>query len=193
MMFEQNVMPLETFLKALPTVQVVFVIIGLCTGFGFVFYFKQENNLRFSGNWNTKVLTGATSDSIEYDHNKESINNDNKDRETNMNDIQQIKTGSIGKGIIWMIFISIILFWLPVVGPFIAGLVGGKKSGGVMAGISAAVLPGLIFGALLFAMASTISGFPLIGAIAGAGGIALALAHVGPLLIGAIIGGLFAK
>lgn len=77
-------------------------------------------------------------------------------------------------------------------GPFIAGLVGGKRAGGVGAAIGAVFLPAIIFGFILFTIATTISGIPLIGAIAGGGGAILALAHVGPLLIGAIIGGLFA-
>lgn len=102
------------------------------------------------------------------------------------------KKGSIGSAILWMFFISLLLFWLPILGPFIAGLVGGKKAGGVSAAISAVFLPAIIFGVLLFALTSTISGLPLIGAIAGAGGAVLALAGVGPLLVGAIIGGLFA-
>jgi len=103
------------------------------------------------------------------------------------------KKGSIGSAIMWMLFISLLLFWLPIFGPFIAGLVGGKKAGGVGAAISAVFLPAIILGVLLFALSSTISGLPLIGAIAGAGGFVMALAGVGPLLVGAIIGGLFAK
>jgi hypothetical protein len=100
--------------------------------------------------------------------------------------------GSILAGIIWMFIISVLLFWLPVVGPLIAGLVGGKKSGGVGSAIAAVFLPGIIFGILLFFLSASLSGLPLIGVIAGAGGLILALAHVGPLLIGAIIGGLIA-
>jgi len=100
--------------------------------------------------------------------------------------------GSILAGIIWMFIISVLLFWLPVVGPLIAGLVGGKKSGGVGRAIAAVFLPGIIFGILLFFLSAFLSGLPLIGVIAGAGGLILALAHVGPLLIGAIIGGLIA-
>ncbi|MFT7128436.1 MAG: hypothetical protein ACI89U_000543 [Gammaproteobacteria bacterium] len=102
------------------------------------------------------------------------------------------KNGSVIGGIFWMFFISILLFWLPVVGPLIAGIVGGKKSGGVGAAMAAVFLPSIIFGALLFSLAASISGLPLIGAIAGAGGVVLSLAHVGPLLIGAIIGGALA-
>lgn len=100
--------------------------------------------------------------------------------------------GSITAAILWMFLISILLFWLPVVGPFIAGLVGGKKAGGVGAALAAVFLPALILGVALFLLGSALTGLPLIGAIAGAGGIFVALAHVGPLLIGAIVGGLFA-
>ena len=101
-------------------------------------------------------------------------------------------TGSIGAGIVWMFIISILLFWLPVIGPLLAGLVGGKKSGGVGNAVAAVFLPGVVFGLLLFFLASSLTGVPLVGAIAGVGGIALSLVHIGPLLVGAIIGGLIA-
>jgi hypothetical protein len=102
------------------------------------------------------------------------------------------KKGSIGAGIVWMFIISLLLFWLPVIGPLIAGLVGGKKSGGVGNALLAVFLPGIVFGVLLFILATALTGIPLIGSIAGAGGLRLCLAHVGPLLVGAIIGGLIA-
>jgi hypothetical protein len=91
-----------------------------------------------------------------------------------------------------MFFISLLLFWLPVLGPLIAGVVGGKKAGGVGAAIVAVFLPGILFGIVLFLLASGLSGIPLLGAIAGAGGFALSLVHIGPLLVGAIIGGVLA-
>lgn len=102
------------------------------------------------------------------------------------------KNGSVIGGIFWMFLISLLLFWLPVVGPLIGGIVGGKKAGGVGAALAAVFLPCIILGALLFSLAASISGLPLIGVIAGAGGVVLSLAHVGPLLIGAIIGGALA-
>ena len=102
------------------------------------------------------------------------------------------KNGSVVGGIIWMFIISVLLFWLPILGPLIAGLVGGKRTGGVGSAIAAVFLPGIVFGTILFGLASSLSGLPLIGAIAGAGGLILSLAHIGPLLIGAIIGGLMA-
>ena len=97
--------------------------------------------------------------------------------------------GSISAAIGWMFLLSLLLFWLPVVGPLIAGFVGGRKAGGVGKAIAAVFLPGLIVGAALFVFATVLLAVPLLGAIAGFGGFAIAIAHVGPLLVGAIIGG----
>jgi hypothetical protein len=102
------------------------------------------------------------------------------------------RKGSILSAVIWMVLISLLLFWLPVIGPLIAGIVGGKKAGGVASALIAVFLPGIMFGVALFLLATVLTGIPLIGMVAGAGGFALSLAHVGPLLVGAIIGGLLA-
>ena len=100
--------------------------------------------------------------------------------------------GSIFMGAVWMLVLSILLFWMPVAGPLLAGFVGGRKAGGVMAAIVAAVLPGLVMGVALFFLGSLLTGLPLFGAVAGMGVFALSLFHVGPLLLGAIVGGLMA-
>jgi len=118
---------------------------------------------------------------------------------------QEIKTGKIELkqnktigggamiGMVWMFLISILLFWLPVLGAFIAGIIGGKKSGGIGSAFAAVFLPSIIFGIILFSIATSLSGIPMIGAIAGGGGFILSLAHIGPLLVGAVIGGALAK
>ncbi len=100
------------------------------------------------------------------------------------------KKGSVVSGMIWMLVFSLLLFWAPVAGPLLAGVVGGKKAGGVGNAILAVFLPGILFGVVLFFLATVLSGLPLLGAIAGAGGFVMAAAHVGPLLVGAIVGGL---
>lgn len=100
--------------------------------------------------------------------------------------------GSITSGIIWMFLLSILLFWLPLLGPFLAGLVGGKKAGGVGHALAAALLPAFVFAVAMFLLATVLTGMPLVGAIAGAGGFVLAISHIGPLLLGAFIGGLLA-
>lgn len=100
--------------------------------------------------------------------------------------------GSILAGMMWMFILSLLLFWLPVVGPIIAGALGGRAAGGVGAGILAVFLPGLFIGVALFLLATSLTSVPLLGAVAGLGGLVLASLHVGPLLLGAVIGGLIA-
>ncbi|MBD3649580.1 MAG: hypothetical protein HUJ31_19480 [Pseudomonadales bacterium] len=114
------------------------------------------------------------------------------DKEVEVREVYVEKPGSILAGMIWMAIISLLLFWLPVVGPLLAGIVGGKKAGGVMNGIIAVFLPGIILGALLFIFSSALTGLPVIGLVAGAGAFMLVMISVGPLLIGAIIGGALA-
>ena len=97
-------------------------------------------------------------------------------------------TGSISRGMVWMLVLSILLFWMPVLGPLIAGFVGGRKSGSVSNAILAALLPGVLIGAAAFFFASLLTLNPLFGFLAGMGGAGLALAHVGPMLIAAIVG-----
>src|SRR5947207_3490120 len=98
------------------------------------------------------------------------------------------KSGSIGSAILWMFIISTLLFWLPVIGPLIAGIVGGRKAGDLGSAVLAVFLPGILIGVLLFFFSTALTGIPLIGMVAGAGGLILGLAHAGPLLLGAIIG-----
>ena len=89
-----------------------------------------------------------------------------------------------------MFILSILLFWMPIFGPLIAGFVGGRKAVTLSNAIIAVFLPGIIFGIAFFFFASLLTGIPLLGFLAGAGGLALATAHIGPLLLGAIIGAL---
>jgi hypothetical protein len=99
------------------------------------------------------------------------------------------KQGSIGSAMVWMFVISVLLFWIPILGSLIAGFVGGRKAGSVGSAIVAVFLPGIIFFIVLFLLAASLVGVPLIGIAAGAGGLMLSLLHVGPLLIGGILGG----
>lgn len=100
------------------------------------------------------------------------------------------REGSVIGAMIWMFVLSVLLFWLPVAGPLIAGFVGGRKAGTIGNAILAAILPAILFGAVLFFLGSVLTGVPLLGLIAGAGGAILALSHVAPLLVGAIVGAL---
>jgi hypothetical protein len=101
----------------------------------------------------------------------------------------RVKQGSIGAAMVWMFVLSILLFWLPVVGGLIAGFVGGRKAGSLGSAIVAVFLPGIIFFVTIFVLAASLIGIPLIGVAAGLGGVWLSVLHVGPLLVGAILGG----
>jgi hypothetical protein len=92
---------------------------------------------------------------------------------------------------VWMLVISLLLFWLPFVGP-LGGLVGGRKAGGVGRAILAALVPAFITAVLLFVFATLLTAMPLLGAVAASGGFVLVAAQVGPMILGAILGGLMA-
>jgi hypothetical protein len=97
--------------------------------------------------------------------------------------------GSILAAALWMIGLSIVLFWLPVLGPLIAGVVGGRVAGGVGRAVLAALLPVLILAVLVFVVAA-IFALPVVGAVAGVGLVLVVIINSVPLLIGAVIGGI---
>ncbi len=96
--------------------------------------------------------------------------------------------GSVGSAMLWMIGLSILLFWLPTVGPLIAGFVGGRKAGGIGAALVAAIIPAILVGVLLFLLGTLVE-LPIIGALVGAGLFFILLFESAPLLIGAGVGG----
>ena len=100
--------------------------------------------------------------------------------------------GSIMFGMFWMFIISLLLFWLPAFGSLIAGIVGGKQAGGAVAGIMAALLPGIVVAIGLFFAGTMLTTLPVIGAALAGGGLLLYIIYIPPLLIGALIGGLLA-
>lgn len=100
------------------------------------------------------------------------------------------RPGSIPVALVWMFVLSILLFWLPLLGPIIAGFVGGRKAGTLGNAILAALLPGFLISAAFFFFASVLTGLPLFGFLAGIGGLAFAAIHFTPLLLGAILGAL---
>lgn len=101
-------------------------------------------------------------------------------------------SGSVVSGAIWMTVISVLLFWLPVFGPLLAGLVGGKKAGGVGDAILAVLLPGAILAVVLFLASAVLTGLPVVGALMAATGLLFYVLNIGLLLVGAIIGGIMA-
>ncbi|RKY85294.1 hypothetical protein DRQ09_07470 [candidate division KSB1 bacterium] len=99
------------------------------------------------------------------------------------------KRGSILSGFFWMLFLSILLCWVPLIGQFIAGFVGGKKAGGVINAIIAFFLPAIVLTVLLIFL---VPFFPLIGPLVGSAIVVTALVGNFGLFCGAIVGGALA-
>ncbi len=104
------------------------------------------------------------------------------------------RRGSIPQAMAWMMGLSVLLFWMPVLGGLIAGFVGGRKAGGVGRAVAAAILPGFLLFVLTVVLGGALGWIPLIGTLVGvllgAGAYVLSFMNVIPLLIGAALGGL---
>jgi hypothetical protein len=93
---------------------------------------------------------------------------------------------------LWMFILSLLLGWLPFIGPAIAGFVGGLQAGEVGSALIAAIIPSLIVAALIFLL-GTVLALPIIGALVGIGLFMVLLVGTVPLLLGAWIGGFMAE
>lgn len=89
---------------------------------------------------------------------------------------------------LWMIVISVLLFFLPVINGLIGGAVGGYKAGSASRGLGAAILPAIIVGVGIWLLLAVFNA-PILGFLAGmAFGLWALVSSIG-LLIGAAIGG----
>lgn len=99
---------------------------------------------------------------------------------------------SIIAGSLWMIGVTLVLFFLPLINGIVGGIIGGYKVGGAKRAMLAAILPAFVVAVglwLIFALADA----PVWGFLAGLTAAALvALADVG-IFIGAAIGGAMSK
>lgn len=100
--------------------------------------------------------------------------------------------GSLMAGMFWMLVLSLLLVWLPGVGPLLAGIVGGKLAGSAWRGILAALLPGVIMAVALLFGGTLLTGIPVVGAFFAGGTLIVYLLCIPTLLLGALIGGLLA-
>jgi len=92
----------------------------------------------------------------------------------------------------WMGGLSLLLFWIPVIGPLVAGFVGGTKAGSIGRAVVAVFLPALLTGLLAFAGVTYLTDWYVWGVLAGLGGVVFSLLNIVPLLGGAVLGGLAA-
>ncbi|MGH7230095.1 MAG: hypothetical protein ACREJU_01885 [Nitrospiraceae bacterium] len=94
---------------------------------------------------------------------------------------------SVVVGALWMVLISLALFFVPAINGVIAGVVGGYLIGTLWRAMAAAVLPALVVAFGLWALLS-VFGLPVIGFFAGgAVTILIVLSDLG-LFLGAVLG-----
>src|SRR5690606_28784923 len=92
---------------------------------------------------------------------------------------------------LWMLVISMLLFFLPALNGLIGGAVGGFKAGSVKRGLIAALLPAIAAGLGIWALLAVFDA-PIIGFLSGlAFGVWALISSIG-LLIGAMVGGAMA-
>jgi hypothetical protein len=84
--------------------------------------------------------------------------------------------------------LSLLLCWLPVAGPLIAGLVGGAKAGSVGRAVVAVFLPAILTGGLTAAGVTYLADWFPWGMLAGLGAVQRCLLNVVPLFTGAVAG-----
>lgn len=77
-----------------------------------------------------------------------------------------MERGSVVKAAFLMGVISLLLIWLPIVGPVIAGIVGGRAARTVGKALVASIIPSVLVAGALFAILNAFE-LPLIGALSG--------------------------
>lgn len=102
------------------------------------------------------------------------------------------RPGSFASAVNWMGGLTLLLFWLPVAGPLIAGLVGGIKAGTVGRAILAVFVPALLTGVIAAGGVTYLADWWPWGLLAGLGAVVVCLVNVVPLLAGAVAGAVLA-
>ena len=94
---------------------------------------------------------------------------------------------NVVEGSMWMVVISVLLFFIPAVNGFIGGLVGGYRIGTVGRAVMAAILPAVVASGILWFLLSQLD-WPVLGFLAGMATVTLiVISNVG-LFLGAIVG-----
>ena len=91
-----------------------------------------------------------------------------------------------------MLVLSLVLGWLPIIGPAIAGFVGGLQAGSTGAAIIAALIPAIAVTVLVWLLGALFD-FGFLAAFLGVGLFMVLVVGALPLLAGAFAGGWMAE
>jgi uncharacterized membrane protein len=100
---------------------------------------------------------------------------------------EDAQSSSVLIGAFWMLGLTVVLFWLPVLGPLIAGYVGGRRSGSVAGAGIASIIPAVLATGLFMLFGAGL-GFPLLDSLSEAGILIILLLEPIPLIGAAIVG-----
>ncbi len=96
------------------------------------------------------------------------------------------------KATLWMVGLSILLFWLPIIGPVVAGAVGGYVAGTLGRAVLASLMPAVLLTVLILGVSAAFD-LPLVGALAGGAiGLVILFGDV-PLVLAAIVGAIVSR
>lgn len=95
-------------------------------------------------------------------------------------------------GGILMLVLSLVLAWLPLVGPLLAGAIGGYYCGTVSRALVTVLFPALILGIFVWWM-GTMLDHAIGGFLFAIGGAVLVIVHEAGLILGAAVGGFIAQ
>lgn len=87
-----------------------------------------------------------------------------------------------------MLILAVLLSWIPILGPLIAGFVGGRMIGDEKRALGVALIPAVLLGILLWAVLAAFE-LPVLGAVAGFMALVVIAVQELPLLAGAWFGG----
>jgi fatty acid desaturase len=95
------------------------------------------------------------------------------------------RSGNPVRGALVLTLVFIVIFWLPVIGPFTAGFAGGFASGTPRTAVIAWTVPVILVGFVVALLALGPTGINIVILI-------IALVHLGIALLGALLGGTIA-
>lgn len=96
--------------------------------------------------------------------------------------------GATVQGGVWMLILAVLLSWLPILGPLVAGFVGGRMIADEKRALGVALIPAVVLAVVLWAILAAFD-LPVLGAIAGFGALVVIAVQELPLLAGAWFGG----
>lgn len=110
------------------------------------------------------------------------------DRQTTPPATRPDADGSMLTGGAIMLVLALLLSWLPIVGPLIAGFLGGRVIGEEKRAFGVALLPAVLLAVVVWLILAAFE-LPILGAVAGIGVAVVIVVQELPLLFGAWFGG----